>query len=240
MCVSGSSRGGVKISFPQPGVLIGQAGIFPALQSTPTPTVAFKPPYDTSPPLPIQTWGLDLSSSHLLAGLKPFPENPKPEENQPPLSPLGHFADDIYLIGPLTRDEYRETMLNFAEVAFPKKLVEGLQSGVKKYLDGVGEGEGKVKEGWMGGKKKVWQTDKDDGLVGSDEVKSWKGGSAKDEGWDWELMDDGDAERWVKAKLVGSRIEEIWNALPSGILVSYPIIYSAVAPMLMEVSDRIH
>jgi hypothetical protein len=216
MCVSGSSRGGVKISFPQPGVLIGQAGIFPALQSTPTPTVAFKPPYDTSPPLPIQTWGLDLSSSHFLAGLKPFPENPKPEENQPPLSPLGHFADDIYLIGPLTRDEYRETMLNFAEVAFPKKLVEGLQSGVKKYLDGVGEGEGKVKEGWMGGKR------------------------APDAGWDWELMDDGDAERWVKAKLVGSRIEEIWNALPSGILVSYPIIYSAVAPMLMEVSDRIH
>jgi alpha 1,6-mannosyltransferase len=198
----------------RPGVLIGSGGSL--LPLGPTPTIAtVTAPYDMSPPKPIETWGLDMTSSHLLAGLSPWPKNPPLEDNQPALSSLGHFADNVYDFGPMDMTSYRTALEEFADVAFPRKISEKLKDGLDRYLSR----ERGNATGWRADKY-VWQTDKDTHLQDTREVGSWKSGKAIDEGWTWELLTDKGANKWLKGQMAHSRIAELWDALPSGILVS--------------------
>jgi alpha 1,6-mannosyltransferase len=147
---------------------------------------------DLSPTLPIQTWGLDLSSDKLLAGLAPWPENPPYDaENTAPLSSLGHFADNIYKIGPITLAEYTAQLTEFASVAFPDKIKQKLLQGLSAALSTTSE-DSKTRSSLANWRsvKKIWQTDKDSSLKDSAEVQSWRRGKAFDEGWDWSLMTD--------------------------------------------------
>ncbi|WRT70510.1 uncharacterized protein IL334_007508 [Kwoniella shivajii] len=171
-------------------------------------------------------WGISLSSEKILAGLRRFPENPSIDETIPPLSSLGHFADNIYSIGPLTMNDYMAQMREFANIAFPKPLSGKLVDGLKRYLDDNSNESGvqKQKESWETNKK-IWQTDKDSRRVESNEVKSWKDGKASDEGWEWEFLNDQDAEQYVNKKLAASRFQEVWDILPSGILRSDTLRY---------------
>jgi hypothetical protein len=210
----------------EPGIIIGIGGTF--LPTDPKPT--FTVPYDTSPPTPIQTWGLDLSSSRFTAGLTPWPPNPPIVEDQAALSELGHFADTIYNLGPISLSSYRDMMEEFAEVAFPKKIAHGLKLGLARYL-----GEEQDGEDWEG-RKMIWQTDKDFELKDSEEVQSWRKGDVSREGWDWELITDKGADAWVQKTLGNTRIQELWKALPSGILVRHysPLVVANLNSALMR------
>ncbi|WVQ95719.1 hypothetical protein IAU59_002818 [Kwoniella sp. CBS 9459] len=198
-----------------------------------------------------QQWGLSLSSSSLLAGLRPWPANPPLEEDAKPLSSLGLKADSVYNLGPIALSEYIQQMKEFAEAAFPAVIAQKLVEGIEYHLESPAAGRlgqnvqpdqgrtvGNAADSLDGtttklaaqerdwdGKKTVWQTDKDTRHVESDEVQSWKNGQAKDEGWYWNLLTDYDADVWIKKRLSGSRIKDIWDNLPSGILRSDTLRY---------------
>ncbi|WWD20536.1 hypothetical protein CI109_105012 [Kwoniella shandongensis] len=168
-----------------------------------------------------QPWGHSLSSSRLLNGLRTWPSNPPYDEETPALSSLGHFADNIYNVGPLTMVEYKEQLEEFVRNAFPEKVADQLKEGLNRYLNGD---EGRGNRRWDE-KKIIWQTDKDKSRQDNEEVKSWRDGKARDEGWKWDLMTDAEADKWAKKKLAGSKMFEVWENLPSGILRSDTLRY---------------
>ena len=141
---------------------------------------------------PIQTWGSDLSSERLLAGLSPWPSNPPIPEDQPPLSSLGRLADEVYKFGPLTLPDYVRQLLEFVDIALPAQLASAARSEVETYLrsslDENGPG-GAALSKWDG-VKRIWQTDKDEGMSDDFNVKSWRGSEVRKEGWKWELVSD--------------------------------------------------
>jgi len=153
---------------------------------SPTTTTVHHPNWpDLTPPTPIQTWGVSLSADNLLAGLTPWPPNP-PFEDQPPLSDLGHFADNTYKLGPLTLMDYHAQLTEFIDVALPKGIRKHYHQQLDRYL--VGENKRNY-EKWDE-VKSIWQTDKDEGRAQSKPVLTWRQGLAKDEGWEWEMVTD--------------------------------------------------
>ncbi|OCF33591.1 hypothetical protein I316_04664 [Kwoniella heveanensis BCC8398] len=184
-----------------------------------------------------QQWGLSLSSSSFLAGLRPWPANPPVEEDAQPLSSLGLKADGVYNLGPVALGDYIQQMKEFAEVAFPATIAQKLVKGIEYHLesktaDQFGGKEAAdsadVQHRQWDSKKTIWQTDKDSRHAGSAEVQSWKDGKARDEGWYWDLLTDHDADVWIKKRLSGSRIKDVWDNLPSGILRSDTLRYLLV------------
>ncbi|KIR35769.1 alpha 1,6-mannosyltransferase [Cryptococcus deuterogattii CA1014] len=164
-------------------------------------------------------WGLDLSSAKLLNGLAPWPSNPPINESAEALSVLGHFADDVYNYGPDTIEEYRKHLRTFIDVGWPKKLKEVLTKGLDRFtMSDAGPVEGEEGYWDWDREKYVWQTDKDLRHAESEEVASWKDWRMDQEGWKWDLLTDDDANKWVKKNLAGTKIEEVWDNLPSGIL----------------------
>lgn len=142
------------------------------------------PPPNRPPLTALQKWGLDLSSGKLLAGLAPWPHNPPIEETTQPLSSLGHFADDLYKLGPITLPEYHAQLAGFIDVAFPKSLRKEFSDALDEYTR---DGEGK--QAWDV-QKIIWQTDKDESRKNDRRVKSWSEGQAQNEGWKYELVTD--------------------------------------------------
>lgn len=175
-------QAGSLTQLEHPGVVIGENGVYNPLA---TDTVHHPNRPDLTPPTPIQMWGLDLSASHFLDGLTPWPENP-PYEDQPPLSALGHVADSVYNFGPSTLPEYFAQLSEFIDVAFPPSLTKPLRDRLAGYLH---SGTDAKTEKWDV-RKAIWQTDKDESRVNEDSVKGWKQGLAKDEGWQWEMVPD--------------------------------------------------
>jgi alpha 1,6-mannosyltransferase len=106
------------------------------------------------------------------------------DEETPPLSELGHFADNIYKLGPLTMKDYAAQLLEFVELAFPKKVAAAMRGDVTRYLEQPSGGVRWDKE------KYIWQTDKDERHAESVEVESWNKGQAGNEGWEWDLVTD--------------------------------------------------
>ncbi|WVN89581.1 uncharacterized protein L203_104808 [Cryptococcus depauperatus CBS 7841] len=174
-----------------------------------------------------QQWGLKLIPAHLTAGLVPWPSNPPINESQPALSALGYFADNIYNIGPRDMEEYRKHLKKFINAAWPRSMQPLLLKGLNHFTLPSFTGE---KTGGQGDydwdkEKYVWQTDKDMRHAESKEVASWKEGIATNEGWQWDLVTDKDANRWMKKYFSGSRIMDIWDNLPPGILRSDTLRY---------------
>ena len=129
----------------------------------------------------LSLWGLNLASDKLLAGLRPWPSNPPIDESIPPLSSLGHFADNSYNTGPLTLDDYRDQLLEFVNVAFPKSVKPAMEESVARFLNST------KREDWDN-HKVIWQTDKDEGHAESAEVATWKGRYV--EAWKHDLVTD--------------------------------------------------
>ena len=73
----------------------------------------------------------------------------------------------------------------FISTAFPEAMQGNLKYGVARYLAGVGSRDAWDKE------KHIWQTDKNRDKEGSTRVKSWRDGKAKEEGWEWEMIEEG-------------------------------------------------
>jgi len=73
----------------------------------------------------------------------------------------------------------------FISTAFPESMKGKLKYGIARYLAGVDTTDAWDKE------KHIWQTDKDREKIGQGEVGSWERGKAIEEGWDWEMIEEG-------------------------------------------------
>jgi len=97
--------------------------------------------------------------------------------------------------------------------AFPQKYRAPLLEGLDGYLARDLE-----MPAWDS-HKFVWQTDKAGETRHSDAVRTWSQGQAITERWNWTLMTDKEAWVWAEEEIGGSRVGELWRALPTGILV---------------------
>ena len=158
------------------GVYLGTIVAAPPPEAIPTP--------EQLPAYQSEAWGVRLKTNHFLDGLTPWPPNPPIDDSVPPLSSLGYFADNIYKLGPLTLPEYTAQLLEFSEVAFPKHVTERLKNGLNILGNAAERG------GDWDANKRIWQTDKSTRHTDSQEVTSWRGGMAQDDGWRWALLTD--------------------------------------------------
>ena len=115
----------------------------------------------------------------------PWPPNP-PFEDQQPLSDLGHFADNTYKLGPMTLADYYAQLDQFIDVGMPKSLRKHMHQELDRYL----KNNDKRKTPAWDGVKSIWQTDKDEKKMDKVDMKSWRDGPAKEEGWSSELVTD--------------------------------------------------
>ncbi|ORX41208.1 hypothetical protein BD324DRAFT_613641 [Kockovaella imperatae] len=173
---------------------------------------------DTTPLTPLQSWGKDLRSDRLLAGLDPWPAEPVDDPDTPALSTLGKFADNVYDAGHQDLANYTFQLRQFAEIATSGSVSTDLLQGIARTLEGDTASD--FAHTTWDSRKKLWQTAKDQKLDSSRDVKTWREGKATTEGWDWQLLTDEGANSYVESKLGGSRVEMLWNDLPTGILRS--------------------
>ena len=117
--------------------------------------------------------------------MKPWPTQAKYTEIDKPLSPLGKTADEVYNMGYGKVSEMVAQLDAFILNAFPEGLQGELRSGMARYLAGVGS-----KDSWDE-EKNIWQTDKNREKEGTSAVNSWRNGNALEEGWNWEMIDEG-------------------------------------------------
>lgn len=159
-------------------------------------------------------------AASLLDGLVPLEENtPNPTVH----SVLGVEAENAYEYGSRTLQDYKKSLSAFIDHATPDYLKSELHSALDRYTDnthpriylkdkpdrlpGLGE---------EAGTRNIWQTDAKSEHAESAPVASWKDNG---EGWDWKLLNDEDASRYVAKTLKHSRLKLVWDLLPSGILV---------------------
>lgn len=118
------------------------------------------------------TWGQNLSSTTLLSGLTLVASEAK-EENS------------VYHLGPSSYSGYTAQMDEFVTTIFPPHL-QALYRAEQADTSLLST------KGWDGdtGRKIIWQTDKDEERVDGGEVRNWREGSARDEGWEWRLLTD--------------------------------------------------
>jgi hypothetical protein len=151
-----------------------------------TPSEPYKPNHiPILPSVDIYKWGLSSNSSELLDGLKPWPTQAKYSEKDEPLSPLGKAADEVYNMGYQEPAEMAAQLEAFISNAFPEAMQRNLKLGIAKYLTGAGSRESWDEE------KFIWQTDKNREREETLEVSSWKKGAALEEGWIWQMIDEG-------------------------------------------------
>ncbi|KAJ9125297.1 hypothetical protein QFC22_000253 [Naganishia vaughanmartiniae] len=163
----------------------------------------------------------DRTAASLVEGLIPLEDNdPNPSVH----SVLGEEAENAYVQGSRTLEDYVNSLSTFIDVALPQGLSEDLHASLEQYADnkhpkmylkvnqqrlpGLGE---------KSGAKNIWQTDAKSEHAQSAPVASWKDNG---EGWKWRLLNDADAARYVAKKLDSSRLKAVWDFLPSGILHS--------------------
>lgn len=157
----------------------------------------------------------------LVQGLVPL------EKNSPNLtvhSVLGEEAENAYVYGSRTLEDYYNSLSTFIDIAMPQYLRSKLHTSLNRYTDNrhpqlfLKEGRARLPGlGEGAGTRNIWQTDANSEHVESEPVASWKN---NDEGWQWNLLNDADASRYVATMLDGSRLKTVWDLLPSGILVS--------------------
>lgn len=157
----------------------------------------------------------------LLDGMAPLEDN----DYYPRVrSALGLVAERSYVQGPRTLDDYRSSLATFIDVAMPEDLRPTLQSGLTRYtsnrdstlylkneynrLAGVGEDAST---------RRIWQINSSPDYITSETAASWKNNG---EGWEWKHLNDTGGSIYVREHLKGSRLNEVWNLMPNGCLVS--------------------
>ena len=151
-----------------------------------TPSKPYKPNHvPILPSVDIYKWGLSSNSSELLTGLKPWPTRARYSEKDEPLSPLGKMADAVYNMGYGQVSKTTAQLDAFIMNAFPETMQGRLKSSMAKYFAGVG-----IKDSWDK-EKNIWQTDKNREKEETSAVNSWRNGNALEEGWNWEMIDEG-------------------------------------------------
>ncbi|KAG8877851.1 membrane-bound alpha-1,6- mannosyltransferase Initiation-specific [Tulasnella sp. 331] len=131
-----------------------------------------------------------------------------------PLTALGFRADESYKLGSSTPLAYRYELSSFIRTAFPPDLQPLLQSRFDLHFPLAKDGNPGPVRGSLPAMisfKNIWQTNK---IHGAD-MGGWKYRNLQ---WDWSMLNDVDAAMWVQAKFRGSRIETVWDELPTNIL----------------------
>ncbi|KAI5454555.1 hypothetical protein NCC49_003450 [Naganishia albida] len=160
-------------------------------------------------------------AASLLDGLIPLEENtPNPTVH----SVLGEEAENAYVYGSRSLSDYRHSLSAFIDHATPDYLKSELHSALDRYTDNthpriyLKEYQDRLPGlGEQAGTRNIWQTDAKSEHAESAPVASWKDNG---EGWDWRLLNDEDASRYVAKTLKNSRLKLVWDLLPSGILHS--------------------
>lgn len=132
-----------------------------------------------------------------------------------PLTTLGFRADESYKLGSTAPLAYRYELSSFIRASFPPDLHHRLQARLDLHFPPGENGDpGPVAERLpaMTSFKNVWQTNK----VHGGDMGGWKW---RNPDWEWFMLNDVDAAMWVQDKLRGSRIEKVWDELPTIILV---------------------
>jgi len=171
-------------------------------------------------------------SEHIIEGTKNGYTGPDPERlvyglplatKNPvdivPSSGLGAEADLAYNWGPTTLTEYRQDLDSFIEHHFPRSQHEVLRRDLELYLDSTNIPE--LNElpgvGAHGATRQIYMTDKDDRKLGEYRVSTWR---ENRDGWGFNFMDDNEAQRFADEELGDTRLKDVWDGLPNGILVS--------------------
>lgn len=135
------------------------------------------------------------------------------------LTELGAEADASFKLGSTDLAVYTSSLESFVRSSFPvtvqRSLIDALSRYVSRENDSGGTSLWKRSKGISGAVeyKNIWQTDKQVDI----EEGLW---SRKNPGWKWTMLGDAEAGDWVRKELGGSRMEELWNELPLGIMVS--------------------
>jgi hypothetical protein len=154
---------------------------------------------------------------HLVHGLPLATKNPV---DIVPSSGLGAEADLAYNWGPTTLTEYRQDLDSFIVNHFPRSQHEVLRRDLERYLDStsVPELNDLPGLGANGVSRQIYMTDKDERKLGEYRVSTWRDNR---DGWGFNFMDDRGAQRFVDEELGETRMKDVWDGLPNGILVSF-------------------
>lgn len=98
---------------------------------------------------------------------------------------MGRKADEVYNLGYWELPETAAQLDTFISTSFPESMQGTLQFGIARYFAGVGS-----RDAWNK-TRTIWQTDRDHSKETKSEVGTWKVGKAKQEGWEWEMIDEG-------------------------------------------------
>jgi hypothetical protein len=139
-----------------------------------------------------------------------------------PSSSLGLEAEYAYQWGPTTLVEYKQHLDSFLENHFPTASQTRLKQDLEQYLNAwtPKDNESAISLPVLGGtgiSRKIYMTDKDDSRMNSNDVADWV---ENKDGWDVIFIDDQAAEKFVDRNLGSSRLKQVWDALPNGIMVS--------------------
>lgn len=160
------------------------------------------------------------NTQDLVHGL--LPESPQPTDMEPS-SPLGLEADAAYKMGATDMKEYRADLTAFITNHFPLDLQQPLLESLHLYTTINSSLEVDFpKLGGTSASRKIWMTDKDDRRMGSSDVNTWR---ENKDGYDLVFLDDRHANMHIREALGDSRLADVWNALPSGILHSDALRY---------------
>ena len=165
---------------------------------------------------PVVTAYTGPDPEQLVHGLSPPVVNPA---DLKPLSSLGLEAEYAYQWGPATMTEYRHHLDKFLKNHFPIDSQPRLREDLERYLGTwtVEHSKSLPVLGGTGVSREIYMTDKDDSRMSTDDVRDWV---ENKDGWGVFFLDDQSSETFVDRNLGSSRLKQVWDALPSGILVS--------------------
>jgi hypothetical protein len=156
-----------------------------------------------------------IDPAQLVSGLIPPIANPNYIQ---PTSSLGSQAEQVYTRGPKDLIEYTRHLTSFIHSHFPSSLHGTLLSSLDTYIhSNLTTLPSLPKLGQTGSTRKIWMTDKTDARMSRREALSWK---ENKDGWQVAFLDDEGAETHVTGVLGGSKLRDVWDAMPNGILVS--------------------
>lgn len=153
-------------------------------------------------PPPQRRQRINLSELDRLLTSEPEPQKPQA------LSSLGPEADRTYQLGSLDGDEYHAQLRDFLASSMPDAYRERAIVNLDAYFDSA------VDATHPPIPPRIWQThptSNDEGF------RIWR----VQNGYDYQFLNDKDADKWVQTRFAGSQIGWLWEHLDLGILVRY-------------------
>lgn len=160
--------------------------------------------------------------------VKDLPEFPPNDPEMVPLSELGMEAENAFKFGVTNMGDYEHHLTSFIKHHFPPNLHQPLLTSLSTFLTSFTPSPSVHSHsdppphdlpefGSSPTTHSIWMTDKTDSRLDTRAVRSW---TENNDGWEVRFLDDADAGKAVREVFEGWRLGEVWEGLPSGILVS--------------------